>query len=277
MENEKARSNPRWRVGLTIHFPFSILHFLEDFVMRPRIVAGNWKMHTDRASAQQLALDVVRGVKDNGVRVVLCPPFPYLCVVGEVIAGSRVELGAQNCSDRAEGAFTGEVSPYMLRDVGCSSVILGHSERRHILGELDSQIGAKVHCARKAGLQVILCVGETEKERESGQTFAVLERHLLTGLAGLDRSLLNGIILAYEPVWAIGTGKTATPEIAQEAHAFLRKKLGEIGGESLPILYGGSVKPENAKALFSQPDIDGGLIGGASLKADQFLTIVGSC
>jgi triosephosphate isomerase len=243
--------------------------------MRQRIVAGNWKMNTNRAVARQLAGAVVQGVgSETRVQVVVCPPFPYLTEVAEVLAGSPVALGGQNCYERNEGAFTGEVSPTMLVDVGCRYVILGHSERRHILGETDAFIGRKVDAALKAGLRVILCVGETLEERQAGQVNSVFDRQLQGGLAHADKGLLSNVVIAYEPVWAIGTGHTATPEQVQEAHRFLRTRLSEMGVPDLPILYGGSVDAAKAPKLFAAPDVDGGLIGGASLKPDQFLAIV---
>jgi triosephosphate isomerase len=243
--------------------------------MRPRIVAGNWKMYTHRETGRQLAAALAREVgQEERVEVIVCPPFPYLASVGEVLAGTRIALGAQNCYEKPEGAFTGEVSPTMLVDLGCRYVIIGHSERRHILDESDALIANKVVAALAAGLKVILCLGETLAERESGRVHGVFDRQVRSALADVDRALLPNVVIAYEPVWAIGTGRTATPEIAQGAHAFIRKHLSEMGSPDLPILYGGSVKPDNARALFTQPDVDGGLIGGASLKADQFVPIV---
>ncbi len=247
--------------------------------MRPRIVAGNWKMNTTKQTARDLAAAVVRGAAGvEGVGVIVCPPFPYLGVVGEALAGSRVELGAQNCHDRPEGAFTGEVSPLMLLDCGCRYVILGHSERRHSLGESDAFVGSKVRAALGAGLRVILCVGETLQERQQGRFEEVVLRQLKAGLSGLDGGQLGPVVIAYEPVWAIGTGQTATPAQAQEAHRFIRgharQEFGEKTADALSILYGGSVNAGNAAELFRQPDVDGGLIGGASLKADTFLSIV---
>jgi triosephosphate isomerase len=243
--------------------------------MRPRIVAGNWKMFTHRETARQLADGIVKEVgNEDRVQVVVCPPFPYLGPVGDAVAGSRVALGAQNCYDRNEGAFTGEVSPSMLIDLGCKYVILGHSERRHILGESDALIAAKVPAALKVGLKVILCVGQTLEEHQAGRINSVFARQVWSALADVDPSLRSNVLIAYEPVWAIGTGHAATPEQAQQAHAFIRKQVSEMGGGDLPILYGGSVKADNARGLFSQPDVDGGLIGGASLKADQFTAIV---
>jgi triosephosphate isomerase len=247
--------------------------------MRTKFIAGNWKMYTTAATARQLAQAVVQGLgTESRVDVALCPPFPYLLVVGEAIRGGRVQLGAQDVYTEKEGAFTGEVSPLMLLDCGCRYVIVGHSERRHILGETDALINRKVQAALAAGLRVILCVGETLAEREGNRTETVLETQLAGGLAGLQAAALAGLAIAYEPVWAIGTGRNATPEQAQQAHAFIRRWIGEKFGEEtagrLPIQYGGSVKPENAASLLHQPDVDGALVGGASLKADQFLAIV---
>jgi triosephosphate isomerase len=247
--------------------------------MRKKMVVGNWKMYTNTATAKALAAAVVKGLGDETrVTVGVCPPAPYLLPVAEVLQGSLVALGAQNCYFEKEGAFTGEVSPTMLTDVGCRYVILGHSERRHKLGESDAFINRKVHAALAAGLHVILCLGETLAERQANQTEAVLDTQLQGSLAGLDAQTLPRIVLAYEPVWAIGTGQNATPEQAQAAHAFLRgriaERFGQPAAQSLLIQYGGSVKPDNAATLMHQPDVDGGLIGGASLNADQFLAIV---
>ncbi len=247
--------------------------------MRQKFVAGNWKMYTNAATAKALAKAVVEGLGgEHAVRVAVCPPAPYLLPVGEALLGSVVELGAQNCYPEKEGAFTGEVSPVMLADVGCRWVILGHSERRHKLGETDAFINRKVHAALAAGLHVILCLGETLDERKADRTETVLDSQLTGSMAGLDAAALKRVVLAYEPVWAIGTGVNATPEQAQQAHAFLRGQIGErFGAEAaggLVIQYGGSVKPDNAAALLHQPDVDGGLIGGASLNAGQFLAIV---
>jgi triosephosphate isomerase len=249
--------------------------------MRQKFVAGNWKMFTNTATARQLAAAVAQGLGDERrVAVAVCPPAPYLMLVAEVLKGTPVALGAQNCYHEKEGAFTGEVSPVMLTDVGCRHVILGHSERRHKLGETDAFINRKVHAALAAGLHVILCLGETLEERLASQTESVLDTQLNGSLAGLDAKALRHVVLAYEPVWAIGTGQNATPQQAQQAHAFIRnqirRRFGEESAASLPIQYGGSVKPDNAASLFHQPDVDGGLIGGASLNADQFLAIVRS-
>jgi len=248
--------------------------------MHKKVVIGNWKMYTTAAEAGRLAKAVVDGVGlENRVCVAVCPPFPYLALVGEILKGSHVALGAQNLYPEKEGAFTGEVSPTMLLDLGCKYVILGHSERRHKLGETDAFINQKVQVALGASLDVILCVGETLDERNTGQTEAVLDRQLIQGLAGLSADTLIRLIIAYEPVWAIGSGgQHATPQQAQEAHAAIRHRFGQIFGEksaqTLAIQYGGSVKPGNAASLLSRPGVDGVLIGGDSLKADQFLAIV---
>ena len=248
--------------------------------IRQKFVVGNWKMHTTAAEANRLAKAVVDGMGiEDSVTVAVCPPFPYLALVGEILKGSRVALGAQNLFPEKEGAFTGEVSPTMLLDLGCKYVILGHSERRHKLGETDAFINQKVQVALGASLDVILCVGETLDERNTGQTEAVLDRQLIQGLAGLSADTLIRLIIAYEPVWAIGSGgQHATPQQAQEAHAAIRHRFGQIFGEksaqTLAIQYGGSVKPGNAASLLSRPGVDGVLIGGDSLKADQFLAIV---
>jgi triosephosphate isomerase (TIM) len=247
--------------------------------MRKPFVAGNWKMHTTSASAVELASAIVKGLgSEDRVTVAVCPPFPYLSRVAEVLRGSRIALGAQNMWLEKEGAFTGEVSPTMLLDLGCRYVILGHSERRHKLGEADALINQKVRMAVTMGLQPILCVGETLEERDGNQTEAVLERQLRRGLAQVDKDDFKNVVLAYEPVWAIGTGRNATPDQAEQACAFIRRTIADIFGENpaqqIPIQYGGSVKPENAKSLMSQPDVDGALVGGACLVADQFLAII---
>jgi triosephosphate isomerase len=246
---------------------------------RTPFVAGNWKMFTTASTAQQLAAAVVKGLSsEDRVTVAVCPPFPYLARVGETLRGSRVALGAQNLYPEKEGAFTGEVSPTMLVDVGCRFVIVGHSERRHKLGESDAFINRKVHAALAAGLEVILCVGETLQEREDDRTEAVLQTQLTGGLAGVSGDALAHVAIAYEPVWAIGTGRNAMPEQAQEAHAFLRgevaERYGDQAAQALVIQYGGSAKPENVASLLGQPDVDGALVGGASLQSDQFLAIV---
>jgi triosephosphate isomerase (TIM) len=250
--------------------------------MRTKIIAGNWKMYTTAAAALDLAAGVVKGLgAEKGVEVVVCPPFPYLGVVADAVRGSPVALGAQNVYPEMEGAFTGEVSPLMLRDVGCKYVIVGHSERRHKLGESDEFLRKKVLASLEAGLHVIYCIGETLEERDAGQQEAVFNRQVTEGLKAVSPDVLasarDRVVVAYEPVWAIGTGRNATPDQAQAAHAYIRGRLGELLGEergrAIPILYGGSVKPDNAADLLRQPDVDGVLVGGASLKADQFLAI----
>ncbi len=247
--------------------------------MRKKLIAGNWKMNTTRAEAIALASAVVEAARGYPqVNVAIYPPFPWLLLLVEVIKGSPVWLGAQNCHYEKSGAFTGEVSPQMLLDAGCTSVLIGHSERRHGLGETDALLNKKAKAALAAGLKVIFCVGELLAEREANQTDNVLDRQATNGLRDLPPDKLANLILAYEPVWAIGTGKVATPEEAQAAHAFLRKKISGIFSEnfaqSLPILYGGSATPDNVTSLLTQPDVDGGLVGGASLKADLFAKII---
>jgi triosephosphate isomerase (TIM) len=246
---------------------------------RPKFVAGNWKMYTSLAGAKGLASTVASGLRgDNRVLVAVCPPSVWLSEVATVLEGTGVELGAQNCHHEKEGAFTGELSPQMVKEVGCKHVIIGHSERRHGLNEGDEFLNKKAKAALAAGLHVIFCIGELLAEREANKTEAVLDTQLTHGLAGIPKEQMANLVLAYEPVWAIGTGKVATPEQAQEAHAFIRKKVATLFGEnvasSLLIQYGGSVKPENAAAILHQPDVDGALVGGASLKADTFLAIV---
>jgi triosephosphate isomerase len=246
--------------------------------MRKKFIAGNWKMFTSPASAKELAAAVSNGVTDDQVLVAVCPPFPWLLPVAETLRGTKVGLGAQNCHYAAEGAFTGDVAPKMLLEAGCRYVIVGHSERRHGLNEPDLFINRKVRAALNAGLSVIFCLGETLAEREGKQTEDVLQFQLAAGLAAVGPKLVPNLVIAYEPVWAIGTGKVATKEQAQDAHAFVRRKFAEQFGEemarSLPIQYGGSVKPDNAAEILHQPDVDGALVGGASLKADSFLAIV---
>ena len=230
---------------------------------RTRLVAGNWKMHGSRAANRALIDAILKGSLKGGAQCAVCPPFPYLGEVAEQLRDSPVALGAQNVSEHAQGAYTGEVSAAMLKELGCRYVIVGHSERRQIFGETDVQVAAKFAAARDTGLTPILCVGETLAEREAGRTEEVVARQL-------GAVKFSDAVLAYEPVWAIGTGKNATPEQAQAVHAFLRKRL----SQDTTILYGGSVKAQNAAAIFAMPDVDGGLIGGASLVADDFLAIL---
>ena len=245
--------------------------------MRQPLVAGNWKMNGTRESAQLLIKGIINGMAGvTRAEVVVCPPFVYLDLVGSALQGTPIPLGAQNVSKEDMGAFTGEIAAPMLKDVGCQYVIVGHSERRTLYGEDDQLVAEKYARARKEGLTPILCVGELLEEREAGSTEDVVARQLdavieLAGVASLAES-----VVAYEPVWAIGTGRTATPEQAQDVHAFIRQRIAaqsKEAAEQVRILYGGSVNAKNAAELLGMPDIDGGLIGGASLKAADFLTI----
>jgi triosephosphate isomerase len=231
---------------------------------RARLVAGNWKMHGSRASIAALLDALVEG---NPPACAVCVPFPYLAQAAERLRGTRIAWGAQNVSEHAQGAYTGEVSAAMLAEFGCRYVIVGHSERRSLYGETDAQVAAKFAAVRSAGMTPILCVGETLAQREAGETEQVVAKQVL---AVLEKNSLEKAVVAYEPLWAIGTGRNATPEQAQAVHAFLRKRM----PAETPILYGGSVKPQNAAQIFSMPDVDGGLIGGASLVAKDFLDIV---
>jgi triosephosphate isomerase len=247
--------------------------------MRKKFIAGNWKMYTSGAAGEALARAVAKGLgTEKRVTVAVCPPFPFLARIGQALKGSVVALGAQNVYPEKEGAFTGEVSPPMLVDVGCRYVIAGHSERRQRFGETDAFINKKVHAGLAAGLEVILCIGETLQERDGDLTEKVLDTQVTGCLAGITGERLAKITLAYEPVWAIGTGKNATPAQAQDAHAFIRRRVAQLCGAdaaaSLAIQYGGSVKPDNAAVLLSQADVDGALVGGASLQAEAFLAIV---
>jgi triosephosphate isomerase len=248
--------------------------------MRARLVAGNWKMHGSLAANQRVLEAVARGAaRAAGVETVVCVPFPYLQQAGALLSGSPVAWGAQTLSEHDAGAYTGEVSGTMLRDLGCRCVIVGHSERRALFGERDPQIAAKFAAAQRVGLMPILCVGETLAEREQGATEEVVARQLRAVMNVAGVGALAAAVLAYEPVWAIGTGRTASPEQAQAVHAFLRALVGAADpavAARLPVLYGGSVKAGNARELFAMPDIDGGLIGGASLVADEFLAICGA-
>ena len=251
---------------------------------RRSIVAGNWKMNLDRTKAAELAHAVAgRRAEAGSVELVLCPPTAYLSTVAAALglvhatSPSGVALGGQNMHDRSSGAFTGEVAPPMLVDLGCRFVILGHSERRTLFGETDGIVNAKTKAALAAGLTPIVCVGETLEEREANRTQAVVTTQINDSLAGLPPAEVAKIVIAYEPVWAIGTGKVASPQQAQEVHALIRRLLASLASpaiaDSVRIQYGGSVKPDNAADLAAQPDIDGALVGGASLKADDFLGI----
>jgi len=246
--------------------------------MRKKIVAGNWKMNKTASEAAALIDGIKKEVADvTKVDVVVCPPFTNLQVAAAACAGSNVKLGAQNVHWEASGAYTGEISAAMLKDLGVEYVIIGHSERRQYFGEADETVNARTKAALAVGLIPIVCVGETLAERDAGNMEAVVVRQVKAGLNDLGDDLAK-VVIAYEPVWAIGTGRTATPAQAQEVHALIRLTLAEISdgdtANAIRIQYGGSMKPENAKELMSQPDIDGGLIGGAALKADSFAAIV---
>jgi triosephosphate isomerase (TIM) len=248
-------------------------------MIRKKLIAGNWKMNKGSADAVPLVKDIIADVgRGSEVDVVVCPPFTALEAVGQALEGSVVKLGAQNMHPEPSGAYTGEVSAEMLRSVYTSYVILGHSERRTYFAETDTFINQKVVAALKAQLKPILCVGETLGEREAGSTLKVVQTQLEADLEGVSKDLATNVVIAYEPVWAIGTGKVATTEQAQEVHAFIRGLLGKLFGASVAgrmrILYGGSMKPANAPELLSQKDIDGGLIGGASLEARSFLDLI---
>jgi triosephosphate isomerase len=249
--------------------------------MRKPFMAGNWKENTDSHSSVALAKAVAAGstgVAGERVDVAVIPPFVYLQAVAKALSSSAIAVGAQDVYFEPKGAFTGEISPAMLKDVGCTYVLCGHSERRHVLGESDDLVGKKVTASINGGLLPILCVGELLEERDAGKTEQVVERHLRTGLAGLGVEKMAAVTIAYEPVWAIGTGRTATPQQAQEVHAFIRALLAKMYDANLAreirIQYGGSVKADNARELMAQEDVDGLLVGGASLKADEFVKII---
>jgi triosephosphate isomerase len=246
-------------------------------VRRP-IIAANWKMYKTSGEAARFAQGLARQLRsDERAEAVIAASFTNLAAVRGELAGSAVQLAAQNLHPEAEGAFTGEISGAMLIDAGCSHVIVGHSERRKLFGETDAFIAAKVATAQRVGLRPILCIGETLEEREAGRTLQVLETQLRGSLAGCDPRRAADLVIAYEPVWAIGTGRTATPAVAQEAHAFVRKCLGSQFGQAadaIRIQYGGSVKPAGIAELMAQPDIDGALVGGASLDLESFLAIL---
>lgn len=250
--------------------------------MRRKVVAGNWKMNMNLSGTIELISAIKKELSksESKTEVIVCPPFTSLETAVTLVKGSSIKAGAQNMHYENDGAFTGEISADMLKSVGCEYVILGHSERRTLFGESDEMINKKVKKALSSGLKPIFCVGETLEEREKGLTEKVVENQVKNGLSGIEESDLSDLIIAYEPVWAIGTGKTASPEQAQEVHKFIRNLISKLYSnnfaDNLTIQYGGSVKPDNAEELFSQPDIDGGLIGGASLKADSFVSIVNS-
>jgi triosephosphate isomerase len=247
--------------------------------MRRNVIAGNWKMYKSKDEAKTFAIefrDLVSDIKDR--EIIICPPFMHINLLVEAFAGSPVKIGAQNLFWEDEGAYTAEISGPMLKSFGASVVIIGHSERRQYFYETDETVNKRLFAAIKSGLMPIVCIGETLKERDSGSTFNVIDTQVKSGLKGLAGGDVFRLVVAYEPVWAIGTGKTATPEMAQEVHSYIRSILSDMfGGQasgSIPVLYGGSVKPDNIDVLMAQKDIDGALVGGASLKADSFERIV---
>ena len=245
--------------------------------MRGYLVAGNWKMNGSNAANAELVDGIVAGMpQSDSVELLICPPFPFLAAMAAKLSGTGVALGAQNVSQHQAGAYTGETAPSMLSDVGCTYVLVGHSERRAIMGESSEMVAAKFQAAQDAGLIAVLCVGETQQQREAKQTEAVVDEQLKAVIDGSGIQAFSNAVIAYEPVWAIGTGLTATPEQAQDVHRHIREVLAardQDVADAVRILYGGSVKGDNAAGLFSNPDIDGGLIGGASLKSADFLAI----
>ena len=246
---------------------------------RTPFVGGNWKMNTDAQSGTELAQSLASGMAGvSGIDVAIYPPFVYLQGINNSVSGSDIVLGAQDASDQPSGAFTGEISIDMLKDCGVRSILTGHSERRHVIGESDTIVNKKTRAILDAGLQCVLCIGETLDQRESGKTDAINEHQTRAGLEGVTKDQLAQVVIAYEPVWAFGTGKTATPEDAQDAHAKIRELVAQMydqdAADAIRIIYGGSMKPGNAAELMGMPDIDGGLIGGASLKPDDFLSII---
>ncbi len=246
--------------------------------MRKKIVAGNWKMNTDICEGKELVKGIIEmsGNLPSNIKLIVAPPFTHLCSVGKLLEGTPIALGAQNCADHSKGAYTGEVSASMLKSVHCSYVILGHSERREYYGETSAKLVEKIKLALEEGIAPIFCIGERLEEREAGNHFEVVRKQIEEVLYVLTPEQMANIVIAYEPVWAIGTGKTASSEQAQEIHEYVRKvvaaKFGKLA-EEISILYGGSCKPSNAKELFACKDIDGGLIGGAALKAEDFIGI----
>lgn len=249
--------------------------------MRKTIVAGNWKMNMGLEEGLKFASSLEKHFRDNAetkAEIILCPPFIHLAGISSIIKSGKILLGAQNCAAEASGAFTGEVSAYMVKSTGAQYVIIGHSERRAYYNEDDRLLNKKTILALNSALKVIFCVGEVKSEREDEKHFIIVKRQLQEGLFTLTEDQMNNVVIAYEPVWAIGTGLTATPEQAQEMHKYIRdlvkEKYGNDCAKKLPILYGGSCKPSNAAELFSKPDVDGGLIGGASLKKEDFVGII---
>lgn len=241
--------------------------------MRRPLVIANWKMNGDRDSNQQLLQALTKGWRGgHDAEILICPPFPYIAQAVAEVSGTEIHVGGQDASGRDAGAFTGDVSSTMLADLGCRYVIAGHSERRQHHAETDELVAEKACAAWRHGVIPVICVGETLEQREAGEALAVIERQLRPNLECLTQEQLSGSVFAYEPLWAIGTGRTATPDQAQEVHAFIRQQLGAQAGP-VRVIYGGSVKPENAAALFAEPDIDGALVGGASLQAESFLAI----
>ena len=244
------------------------------------LIAGNWKMYKTASQAAETAAELARLSSDarEDVEILIAPPFTALPAVAAALEGSRVALGAQNLHWQKEGAYTGEISAGMLTAAGCSHVIIGHSERRQYFGETDESVNRKIKAAAEAGLKPIFCIGETAEQREAGKTAQVLTDQLQNGLSAIPQAVVRGLVVAYEPVWAIGTGLAATTEIAQEAHGLIRAEIEKIYGntlaKSLKILYGGSVNPNNVKELMAQPDINGALVGGASLDAETFNQLV---
>ncbi|MBI4208230.1 MAG: triose-phosphate isomerase [Deltaproteobacteria bacterium] len=238
------------------------------------IIAGNWKMNLTLGESNELVKQLLQGLpKLNGVQVIVAPPFTALQAAALELKGSSMELAAQDLHWEKPGAFTGAIAGEQLADIGCRYVLIGHSERRQYFGETNSIVGKKIQAAFRVGLKPIVCVGETVQERESQKTFSVIQTQIQQAFVSLRSKQIEELFIAYEPIWAIGTGKVASPEMAQEVHQFIRD---QIKTSKTPILYGGSVNPENARGLFAQPDIDGALVGGASLKAQSFLSIIGS-
>ncbi|MGA2298685.1 MAG: triose-phosphate isomerase [FCB group bacterium] len=247
--------------------------------MKKFLIAGNWKMNTTTSDAAELAKTIYDGIRNESlnIKILVCPPFTNLHPVYNIIKNSQISLGAQNCYFEAKGAFTGEISISMLKELNCSYIIIGHSERRNIFGETDELINKKAKAILENDLIPVICIGETLTERQNNDTFKVLDRQLNKVFNNIDKSFVEKIVIAYEPVWAIGTGIAAVPEQVQEAHSFIRNKLIDIFGEqasSIYILYGGSLNEENAISVLELDDVDGGLIGGASLKAKSFLSII---
>jgi triosephosphate isomerase len=250
--------------------------------MRRVIIAGNWKMNKNIGESIDLANSIKRSLYDiEEVEIVVCPPFTSLSDVNEITMETNIKLGAQDCFWEKEGAFTGEVSASMLKSVGCEYCIIGHSERRQFFGETNETVNKKLKVLLKENIKPIVCVGEKLEERKSGRTFDVIKDHVVNSLAGISKEEMSRTVIAYEPVWAIGTGVNATKEQAEEAHKYIRTLLGQMHGDevakSVRIQYGGSVKPENIKELILQKDVDGALVGGASLKADSFVQLVKNC